>query len=169
MTASAAGFPFTEMAVPGRDVALQLLLQKADDGTGILLVLPFHAAGTNADGTPNVVGLQPLALAKGESGTSDGTDFSIELRGFSDYTLLIAKKDPGQGIIWAAFAFLISGIVISFWLPRRRVWGRLDADGRLSLVMRADRYVDAGREFGRLLDDLVAARRAPSSDGAAGT
>ena len=26
--------------------------------------------------------------------------------------------------------------------------------------MRADRYVDAGREFGRLLDDLVAARRA---------
>jgi cytochrome c biogenesis protein len=169
MTDSAAGFPFTEMAVPGRDVALQLLLQKADDGTGILLVLPFRAAGTNADGTPNVVGLQPLALAKGESGTSDGTDFSIELRGFSDYTLLIAKKDPGQGIIWAAFAFLISGIVISFWLPRRRVWGRLDADGRLSLVMRADRYVDAGREFGRLLDDLVAARRAPSSDGAAGT
>jgi cytochrome c biogenesis protein len=169
MTDSAAGFPFTEMAVPGRDVALQLLLQKADDGTGILLVLPFRAVGTNADGTPNVVGLQPLALAKGEAGTSDGTDFSIELRGFSDYTLLIAKKDPGQGIIWAAFAFLISGIVISFWLPRRRVWGRLDADGRLSLVMRADRYVDAGREFGRLLDDLVAARRAPSSDGAAGT
>ena len=169
MTDSAAGFPFTEMAVPGRDVALQLLLQKADDGTGILLVLPFRAVGTNADGTPNVVGLQPLALAKGESGSSDGTDFSIELRGFSDYTLLIAKKDPGQGIIWAAFAFLISGIVISFWLPRRRVWGRLDADGRLSLVMRADRYVDAGREFGRLLDDLVAARRAPSSGGAAGT
>ncbi|HEY4189763.1 MAG TPA: cytochrome c biogenesis protein ResB [Candidatus Limnocylindrales bacterium] len=169
MTDSAAGFPFTEMAVPGRDVALQLLLQKADDGTGILLVLPFHAVGTNADGTPNIVGLEPLALAKGESGTSAGTDFSVELRGFSDYTLLIAKKDPGQGIIWAAFAFLITGIVITFWLPRRRVWGRLDADGRLSLVMRADRYVDAGREFGRLLDDLVASRRAPVQEGATGT
>ena len=62
--------------------------------------------------------------------------------------------------MWIAFASLITGIVISFWLPRRRVWGRLDADGRLALVMRADRYVDAGREFGRLLDDLVAARRA---------
>ena len=87
-------------------------------------------------------------------------DFSVELRGFGDYTLLIAKKDPGQGIVWVAFLSLIVGIVISFWLPRRRVWGRLDRDGRLSLVMRADRYVDAGREFGRLLDDLVAARRA---------
>ena len=168
MTDSAAGFPLTEMAVPGRDVALQMLLQKSDDGTGILLVLPFRSVGTNADGTPNVVGLQPIALARGESASPGGTDFSVELRGFSQYTLLIAKKDPGQGIIWAAFACLITGIVISFWLPRRRVWGRLDADGRLSLVMRADRYVDAGREFGRLLDDLVAARRAPASDGAGG-
>ncbi len=52
MTDSAAGFPLTEMAVPGRDVALQMLLQKSDDGTGILLVLPFRSVGTNADGTP---------------------------------------------------------------------------------------------------------------------
>jgi cytochrome c biogenesis protein ResB len=115
----------------------------------------------NADGSPNVVGLQPVALARGESAAPDGTDFSVELRGFSDYTLLIAKKDPGQGIVWVAFASLIVGIVVTFWLPRRRVWGRLGADGRLALVMRADRYVDAGREFGRLLDDLVASRRAP--------
>ena len=44
-------------------------------------------------------------------------------------------------------------------MPRRRVWARLDADGRLSLVVwRADRYVDVGREFGRVLDDLVKAR-----------
>ena len=57
MTDSAAGFPLAEFAVPGRDVALQLLLQRASDGTGILLVLPFRSVGTNADGTPNVVGL----------------------------------------------------------------------------------------------------------------
>jgi cytochrome c biogenesis protein len=166
MTDEAAGFPLAEFAVPGRDVALQLLLQRASDGTGILLVLPFRSVGTNADGTPNVVGLGPVALARGESATPEGTDFSVELRGFSDYTLLIAKKDPGQGIVWVAFLSLIVGIVISFWLPRRRVWGRLDREGRLSLVMRADRYVDAGREFGRLLDDLVAARRAGPPDGA---
>ncbi len=65
--------------------------------------------------------------------------------------------------MWAAFACLIAGILITFWMPRRRVWGRLDPEGRLALVMRADRYVDAGREFGRLLDDLVAARRAGGS------
>ncbi len=42
MTDQAAGFPFTEFAVPGRAVALQLLLQRQADGTGILVVLPFQ-------------------------------------------------------------------------------------------------------------------------------
>lgn len=160
MTDQAAGLPFTEFAVPGRDVVLQLLLQRASDGAGVVLVLPFRAAGTSPDGTPAVIGLEPLALTRGESGTSAGTDFSVELRGFSEFTLLIAKRDPGQGLVWIAFGALITGLLITFWMPRRRVWGRLDADGRLALVVRADRYVDVGREFGRVLDDLVAARRA---------
>jgi cytochrome c biogenesis protein len=164
MTDSAAGFPLAELAVPGRDVALQLLLQKASDGVGVLLVLPFQAQGTNPDGSANIVGLGPVVLERGQSAVPGGTDFSVELRDFSQYTLLIAKKDPGAPVAWAAFGFLIVGLLITFWMPRRRVWGRLEADGRLALVVRADRYVDVGREFGRFLDDLVAARDA--ADGA---
>jgi hypothetical protein len=61
--------------------------------------------------------------------------------------------------VWLAFASLITGIAISFYLPRRRVWARIAPDGRVAIVWRADRYVDVEREFGRLLDDLVAARR----------
>ena len=158
MTDAAAGFPFAEFAVPGRDVVLQLLLQRADDGTGVLLVLPFRQVGVNPDGSPVITGLEPVAVTRGESATSEGTDFSVELKAFGEFTLLIAKKDPGQGIVWSAFGFLIVGILITFWMPRRRVWGRLDADGRLSLVVRADRYVDVGREFGRVIEDLVKAR-----------
>jgi cytochrome c biogenesis protein len=162
MTDEAAGFPFTQFAVPGRDIVLQLLLQRADSGAGVLLVLPFQQTGVNPDGSPVIGDLQPLALLAGESGTSAGTDFSVELRSFSDYTLLIAKKDPGQEVAWAAFGFLILGIMITFWMPRRRVWVKLDGDGKLSLAVRADRYVDVGREFGRVLDDLVRSR---SGDG----
>jgi len=158
MTDEAAGFPFTQFAVPGRDVALQLLLQRQPDGTGVVLIVPFRAEGTNPDGTPNIVGLDPLALTRGEAATPLGTDFSIELRGFSDFTLLIAKRDPGQGLVWIAFACLITGLLITFWMPRRRVWGRLDPDRRLAVTFLADRYVDVGREFGALLDDLVARR-----------
>jgi cytochrome c biogenesis protein len=160
MTDQAAGFPYADVAVPGRAVALQLILQRQSDGTGLLVVLPYQSAGTNADGSDNVQGLQPVALAQGEATVPPGTDFSVELRGFSDYTLLIAKRDPGQGIVWAAFLFLIAGIVVTFWMPRRRIWARLAPDGRLAMVVRADRYVDVTREFGRVLEDLVAARSA---------
>lgn len=160
MTDEAAGFPFTEMTVPGRDIALQLLLQRAPDGRGVLLAVPFRVVGQNPDGSPIVQGLEPIALTAGESDTPEGTDVSIELRGFSEFTLLIAKNDPGQGFVWTAFGLLIVGLAITFWMPRRRVWARIEASGRTAFVARTDRYVDLDREFGGLLDELVAARRA---------
>ena len=137
MTEQFQTLPFAELVVPGRDVVLNLLLNRQTDGTA----------------------LEPLALARGESATSEGTDFSVELRAFTDFTLLIAKKDPGQWLVWTAFGFLIVGVAITFWMPRRRVWAKLDAQGRLALAWRSDRYVDVIGEFGRLLDDLVLLRR----------
>ena len=92
---------------------------------------------------------------------SDELGISIELTDFGEYTLLIAKTDPGQGIVWLAFASLITGITITFYLPRRRVWARVAPDGAVGLVWRSDRYVDVEREFGRLLDDLVPSPRRP--------
>ncbi len=100
----------------------------------------------------------PAALVRGETQSLEGLGLSVSLRGFSDYTLLIAKRDPGQPIIWAAFAALIIGLAITFYLPRRRVWARFRADGGLDLVGRSDRYVDFDREFGSLVDELIAAR-----------
>ena len=96
----------------------------------MLLVLPFRAdRASNDDGSPQIVGLEPIALTRGESDTPDGTDFSVELRGFQDFTLLIAKRDPGQGLVWLAAGCLVVGLLITFWMPRRRVWAKL-GDGR---------------------------------------
>ncbi len=149
------------MSVPGRDIGLQLLLTRLKDGTGIVLIQPYKAIGTNPDGSPIVENLIPLPLAIGETGIAPGAGLTVELTEVSEYTLLIAKRDPGQGLVWLAFASLIAGIVITFYFPRRRVWTRLDAAGGLGIVWRSDRYVDVEREFGRLLDDLVAVRRTP--------
>ncbi len=160
LTEEAAGFPYGVLSVPGREMGLQLLLQRGADGRGIVLVLPYRVTGALPDGSPNVEELMPMAIAAGEAQTAPGIDFSVELRSFSDFTLLIAKHDPGQGLVWLAFGSLITGLVITFYLPRRRVWGRLAPGGELTLVGRSDRYVDFDREFGRLLGDLVASRRA---------
>jgi cytochrome c biogenesis protein len=160
MTDQAAGLPYAQLSVPGRDLGLQLLLDKADDGTAILVVLPYRVVGTEADGSPRIQELFPLAVATGETETNASIDFAVGLRGVSDHVIVIAKRDPGQGLVWLAFGLLIVGLVVSFYLPRRRVWARVRPDGSTSLVWSSDRYVDAEREFGALLDDLVA-RRAP--------
>lgn len=167
MTDQAAGLPFAQFAVPGRNAALQLVLQRDSNGTGILLILPFRGV-VNADGSTGAVQLGPLALTQGQGGVPSGADFSVEFTSVSQYTLLIAKKDPGAYIAWVAFGLLIVGLLITFWMPRRRIWGRLDADGQLKLTVKADRYVDVGREFGRFLDDLVAARGQATSGDAGG-
>ncbi len=166
LTDTAAGHPYGTMSVPGRgDVGLELLLGQDADGVGNVLLLPYVSTGQNSDGSPIIQELPAsvVALRVGEAQAPPGLDFSVTLRRFTDYTLIIAKKDPGQGIIWSAFGFLIAGIAISFYLPRRRIWARLAPDGSLALVARSDRYVDVEREFGRLLDDLVARRRVAST------
>jgi cytochrome c biogenesis protein len=160
LTDQAAGFPYGTLSVPGRDVGLQLLLQRAADGTGVVLIVPYRVVGEETDGTPKVENLTPVAVAAGEAQVPPGLDFSVGVRRFSDYTLIIAKKDPGQGIVWTAFASLIVGLVITFYLPRRRIWAKLSPTGDLALVARSDRYVDLEREFGRFLDDLVRTRPA---------
>lgn len=157
------GVPVGQLTVPGTDVGLQLLLQRDASGQGILLVLPYRVTGQRPDGSPIVEDGVPMAIAAGETQTAPGLDFAVSLRDVSAYTLLIAKRDPGQGLVWLAFGLLISGLIVTFYLPRRRVWTRLTSSGELSIAGRSDRYVDFEREFGRLLDDLVGVRRPPGA------
>ena len=113
-----------------------------------------------ADGTAATVTGFPTALVSGQSAPIQGAGLSVSLRGFGDYTLLIAKRDPGQGIVWFAFAALITGLAITFYLPRRRIWARIRPDGRVDLVGWADRQLDFDRELGAVIDDLVRVRGA---------
>ncbi|HKG57373.1 MAG TPA: cytochrome c biogenesis protein ResB [Candidatus Limnocylindrales bacterium] len=157
LTNQANGMPYDTMAVPGRDMGLEMLLTRDANGVGTLVTVAYKVTGEGGtQPTVERAGVMPLQV--GEPFTLDNIDFSVELRSFSDFTLLIAKRDPGQGLVWLAFASLISGIVITFYFPRRRVWARITPDGRVGIVGRSDRYVDFDREFGRLLDDLVAQR-----------
>jgi cytochrome c biogenesis protein len=148
------------MPIPGQPFGLELLLDRADNGVGALIALPYAVRGTNADGTPDIVEGYAVAVLRGQTVNMEGLGLSVHLRGFSDYTLLIAKRDPGAPIIWGAFVTLLLGLAITFYLPRRRVWARFRADGRLDLVGRADRQVDFDNEFGGLIDELVAMRGA---------
>jgi cytochrome c biogenesis protein len=159
MTDAADGLPYASIGIPGRDMGLKLLLDRAADGTGTVLVVPYKVVGTAPDGEPIIEPYPAVDLKRGDVKVSQGLDLSIGLADFGEFTLLIAKRDPGQGLVWVAFGLLIAGITITFYRPRRRVWTRIAPDGRLGIVWRSDRYVDVEREFGRVLDQLVSARR----------
>ncbi len=158
LTEVLAGRPLGAIPIPGRPYGLQMLLDRSDQGVGALVAVPYAIRGTNPDGTPDVVMGEGFAAVRGQTVEMPGLDLSLTLRGFSDYTLLIAKRDPGLPIVWAAFIALLVGLAVTFYLPRRRIWARLGLDGRLDLVGRSDRQVDFDREFGSLVDALVAAR-----------
>ncbi len=162
LTDAAGGLPYGALPIPGRPYGLELLLDRTESGIGTLVGIPYAVNGTNADGTPQITRGFPIYVIRGDTVTVEGLDLSINLRGFSDYTLLIAKRDPGQPIVWAAFVALLVGLAITFYLPRRRVWARLGVDGRLDVVGRADRQVDFDGELGSLVDALVMARGSPS-------
>jgi cytochrome c biogenesis protein len=158
MTDAVSGRPYASIGIPGRPMGLKLLLDKQADGTGVLIAIPYRVSGTAPDGSPIEDLYQAVELQRGDTRVSQDLDLSIGLSDFGEFTLLIAKRDPGQGLVWVAFGLLIAGITITFYRPRRRVWTRIGPDGRLGIVWRSDRYVDVEREFGRLLDQLVAVR-----------
>ena len=160
LTDTADGSPYVEMGVPGRDLGLRMLLRTGSDGVDALFIQPYRATGTAPDGTVQTEDFFPMALAIGDQATSPDTGIVVSLGGIEGATILIAKSDPGQGIVWTAFGSLILGLLITFYLPRRRVWARIGTNGELRIVGRSDRYVDFEREFGNLLDDLVRARPA---------
>lgn len=164
----AAGRPYRQFAIPGRQVSLDLLLDRAPDGSPVLLVVGNKPAGLDAVGAQQYRSIFAWALGPGTSQTVAAEGFSFSFRGVSSYTGLIAKKDPGEGIVWLAFGSLLAGLLVTFYLPRRRIWARLSPDGRLAIVGRSDRYVDFEREFGRLLADLVAVRMPRSAIAGAG-
>jgi cytochrome c biogenesis protein len=168
LTDAAGGRPFGAMPIPGRPFGLQFLLDRTDQGVGALVVLPYAVRGTNPDGTPDVVMGHAVYVTRGDPVDLGGLGMTIQIKGFSEYTLLIAKRDPGAPLILVAFLTLIAGLAVTFYLPRRRVWARLGLDGRLDLVGRADRSVDLDREFGSLVDAIVAARGQPGPPAARG-
>jgi cytochrome c biogenesis protein len=152
------GTPSVSMGVPGRDLGLQLFLRTTPDGVATLVALPYRVTGTAPDGTIATADYFPMALAVGDSAASPDAGIAVTLGSIEGATIVIAKQDPGVGIVWTAFGLLIVGLLITFYLPRRRVWTRLAPDGELRIVGRSGRYVDFEREFGRLLDELVRAR-----------
>ncbi len=154
-----AGRPYGRFSIPGREEGLEMLLGKDADGAASLAVVGYRIVGKDAAGGPIVETLFVGGAAPGRTYVVEASDLRITFEEVSAFSGVIVKRDPGASIVWVSFLLLITGLSLTFYFPRRRIWARLAPSGELRLVAMADRYVDLRREFGRLLEDLVARRR----------
>ncbi|MFN8622940.1 MAG: cytochrome c biogenesis protein ResB [Chloroflexota bacterium] len=148
------------LTIPGSDIGLLVLLTKLSDGTGALVLQGVGPAGPDGQATE---AFRPLALGLGGTSIpSESGGYTITWQKAGAWTGLVIRNDPGQWVVWAAFLFLISGLVLTFYFPRRRVWTRIEGDG-VGVAMLGDRYVDVPKELRALLEEL-AGRATPRPD-----
>ena len=147
-----AGKPQGFMTIPGSDVGLLLVLDDTAAGDPVLAVTGITAT-PQPDGT-NIVFIDGLGLGQA-SDPALTANYSVTWTDATAYTGMVIKRDPGQGLVWLAYLSLITGLLLTFYFPRRRFWARYEG-GRLQLAMLADRYVSTEREFAKLVDTIAA-------------
>ncbi|MCH7998593.1 MAG: cytochrome c biogenesis protein ResB [Chloroflexi bacterium] len=146
----------------------------AGAGSGQVLVEMsnvVYGTGTASEGTAvapavgsgppelTIIGLQPQAvsLRPGESVEIGGYEYSF--LGQREFAGIQVKKDRSDYLIWVGTALLITGLVVTFWVPRRRLWARITPTrtylaGQAGHLIRLDREMeDLARQEGATLDE----------------
>lgn len=133
------GQPEGLVPVPGTDVSVELLLAKGAGNVAELTVIGVRRSVTPELGPQIVFG---AVLQTGEGYVAPDPAIAIEFRRPSSYIGLIAKRDPGKGLIWLGAVLLVAGVSISLLRPRRRVWARYDATTVRLAVVRGDPFAE---------------------------
>ncbi|MGH2587972.1 MAG: cytochrome c biogenesis protein ResB, partial [Dehalococcoidia bacterium] len=113
----------------------------------------------------NPVEWAPAFAGQGMAGLPVGTpvtvgDYEYTFTGRRAFTGLVARRDPGTGLIWVGVTLFIAAVCVTFYFPRRRAWFTVRRDGTLAAGV-ADRGSRYGEELQRLLDDLPATGSRP--------
>jgi len=93
-----------------------------------------------------IVGLeaQAVSLQRGESAEVGGYEYSF--LGQKEFAGIQVKKDRSDYLIWIGAGLLIGGLVVTFWVPRRRLWARITPT-RTYLAGQAGHLVDLSGEM----------------------
>jgi cytochrome c biogenesis protein len=66
-----------------------------------------------------------LALGQGQPVQIGGLEYSFG--GPREFAGITVRRDPGGLFIWVATGFLLLGLALTFYVPRRRLWGKIAA------------------------------------------
>jgi cytochrome c biogenesis protein ResB len=117
-------------------------------------------------GTPYLTLLGPvdgraLTLREGEPVAIGGLEYSFE--GRREFAGIEVRRDPGAKFIWLGAGLLLFGLLITFYVPRLRLWARV-RDGDAVVATTAERRGVFQSEARRLLRDLGVSERKERPD-----
>ena len=139
--------------VPGMERAA--LVQLAQDGDG----RPYLDVVNMADRAAESARFQ---LQPGQS--IPAGDYEYTFLGRREYTGVLVKRDPGSAIIWVAATLLIGGLLITFYVPRRRLWARVTPN-QTTLAGLAERTAHLGDELAELGAEMQAVSQRSATGG----
>jgi cytochrome c biogenesis protein ResB len=144
-------FPLPPDVAPGDDDVL-LEMSNVVYGTDTASEGTVSSSPGGRDGAPpqlTLVGLRPqaLTLLPGESAEIGGYEYTF--LGQREFAGIQVKRDRSDLLIWLGTAFLIGGLLATFWVPRRRIWAKI-TPARTFLAGQAGHLIHLDRELADL-------------------
>ncbi len=73
------------------------------------------------------VGPRSLALEPGQTAVVDGLEYTFE--GQREFSGITAKRDRSDTLVWVGAGLTVLGLMVTFWVPRRRLWVKITEVG----------------------------------------
>jgi hypothetical protein len=129
-------------SVPGAPPMASVMLAETPGGEPYLTVVPVDGGA--------------LTLYAGQPVRID--DKVYEFEGRREFAGIEIRKDPGATFIWVAAGLLIAGLLVTFYVPRLRLWARVK-DDELVIASVAERSGVFQAEVKHLTKELETASR----------
>ncbi len=131
--------------------------ETASEGT------PVESAGSAGPPRLTLVGLQPQAvtLAPGQSESIGGYEYTF--LGQREFSGLQVKRDRSDYLVWIGAGLIVLGLMVTFWVPRRRLWAKITA-AETFLAGQAASHANYTRELRRLARQAGASEREDVED-----
>lgn len=133
--------------------ALQVNDMPGATGDQVTLQMPVDA---NGDPYLVISGVDKDAIVAGpDELVSTTSGYAYEFGGRVEASGINIRRDPGDTFIWLAVGMAMIGLGMTFYIPRRRLWIKVDGD-RTYLAGLAERSTRFGRELRMIGADLGA-------------
>ncbi len=154
-------FPLPESAGQGATGPALLELTNTVYGTSRTSEGDRNAAPVTSERPPalTIAGLdaQSVTLEPGDTFEADGLRYTFVRQ--AEFAGIEVRRDRSDMLVWLGAAFTVFGLMITFWVPRRRLWAKIaprQPDGtesggfRLAMAGQAPGHADYTRELRQL-------------------